>query len=51
MSFVTFNIQLLPGLRVKTVKVTKKWGVQMGGIIRGGKKLGITALSLVLLKL
>ena len=51
MSFVTFYIQLLPGLRVKTVKVTKKWGVQMGGIIRGGKKLGITALSLVLLKL
>ena len=38
MSFVTFYIQLLPGLRVKTVKVTKKWGVQMGGIIRGGKK-------------
>ena len=32
------------------MRIAKKWGAQMGGIIRGGKKLGITALSLVLLK-
>ena len=50
MSFVTFYLTA-PRFEGQNYEDRKKWGVQMGGIIRGGKKLGVTALSLVLLKL
>ena len=45
MSFVTLY------LTAPRFESQNKRDAQMGGIIRGGKKLGVTVLSLVLLKL
>ena len=50
MSFVTLYLTA-PRFESQNCEDRKKRGAQMGGIIRGGKKLGVTALSLVLLKL
>ena len=51
MSFVTFYLTAPRFESQNFEDRKKKWGAQMGGIIRGGKKIGITALSVALLKL
>lgn len=52
MSFVTFYLTA-PRFESQNCedRQKKKWGAQMGEIIRGGKKIGVTALSVALLKL
>lgn len=53
MSFVTFYLTAprFESQNCEDRKKKKKWGAQMGEIIRGGKKIGVTALSVALLKL